>query len=122
MSCVDLEPITAECMDYMPVQGKLTVLSQSGCAFNEDGILIGIADIPIENNKIIRMINLNEINSIKLSVSEYALILGKKTSSVTKNIRLGNSLTYVFRVDRKPNSRQYELSVSAHIKLKQPLK
>lgn len=68
------------------------------------------------------MINLNEIEAITMTVQEYALILGKKTAGIRKNLRIGNALPYVISAVKHERYNYWILTCSSSIKMKQPLK
>ncbi len=68
------------------------------------------------------MIQIEEIESIRMSVKEYCSIHSKSTSWATKHLRLGNSLPYVVKAFKSPYFNVWVLKVSSEIKLKQPLK
>lgn len=69
-----------------------------------------------------KMISLEEINSITLSVQEYAQIFGKSVSWVTKHLRNKKQLPYVLRTVKHERYNNWILTVSSSIKLKTPLK
>jgi|GEM_PF-5887216 len=68
------------------------------------------------------MIDLEEIDGIKLSVKEYAPIFGKSVSWVTKHLRAGKKLPYVLKAVKHERYNNWILTVSSSIKLKQPIK
>lgn len=68
------------------------------------------------------MIDIEEIESIRMTVTEYCKIHGKSTSWARKHLRLGNSLPYVLSAVKHERYNYWVLTVSSSIRLKTPLK
>lgn len=119
MGCSELKAPTNEgCASVQNnITESVTILRDSRACFDQYGNYIGIGDL--DGNKL----NLDRsMFSIKMSVREYCLVLGKSTSWATKHLRNGMILPYVIKAYKNHHYNCWELTVSPQIKLKQPLK
>lgn len=119
MGCSELKPeLNKSCNEINAILTESVFMTKpSNSVFNKDGFYIGKGDF---NNGVLN-ITISD-NHMQMTVKEYCNILGKSTSWATKHLRNGMSLPYVIKSTKNEIYKNWELTVSPSIKLKQPLK